>query len=213
MAREAAHGLTLHFIHQFAVKSVAIPSATALLMRTVCRVRAERSMAYVWRGPRLCILWASLAATFVVAPSVARAADRTATGAVTEPVVVHIDQAKLLKLPDRTATLVIGNPLIADATVQPGGNVVVTAKSYGMTNLIALDRSGATLNEYAIQVVSPVGPVVVVYRGVERESYSCAPDCERRITLGDSPTYFGQNLTSLGSYNTQAQGGGQQQPK
>ena len=59
---------------------------------------------------------------------------------VREPVTVHLDQAKLLKLPERTATLVVGNPLIADAVVQPGGIVVITAKSYGVTNLVALDR-------------------------------------------------------------------------
>ena len=66
--------------------------------------------------------------------------------ALREPVTVHLDQAKLLKLPERTATLVIGNPLIADAVVQPGGVVVITAKSYGMTNLVALDRAGTTLS-------------------------------------------------------------------
>ncbi len=32
--------------------------------------------------------------------------------------------------------------------------------------------------------------LVVVYKGAERETYSCAPDCERRITLGDSKDYF-----------------------
>ena len=114
----------------------------------------------------------------------ALAADPAPESTLREPVIVSLDQAKLVKLPERTATLVIGNPLIADAAVQPGGVVVLTAKSYGMTNLVALDRSGATLVEYPIQVVGPSDAVVVVFRGIERESYSCAPDCERRITLG-----------------------------
>ena len=48
-------------------------------------------------------------------------------------------------------TLVVGNPLIADAAVQSGGVVVVTGKSYGMTNLVALDRTGAMLVEYPIR--------------------------------------------------------------
>ena len=39
-----------------------------------------------------------------------------AAGAV-EPIFVPMDQARMLKIPDRTATLVIGNPLIADVTV------------------------------------------------------------------------------------------------
>src|SRR5207253_5465524 len=99
---------------------------------------------------------------------------------------VNLDQARLVKLPERTATLVVGNPLIADAAVQPGGIVVLTAKSYGMTNMVALDRSGATLVEYPIQVVGPSDAIVVVFRGTERESYRCVPDCARRITLGES---------------------------
>jgi Flp pilus assembly secretin CpaC len=161
--------------------------------------------ATVARRSRLVVLLA-LAVIAIVAPHDARAADPAPVSTIREPVTVRLDQAKLLKLPDRTATLVIGNPLIADAVVQTGGVVVLTAKSYGMTNLVALDRSGATLGEYPIQVVGPSDKVVVVYRGIERESFSCAPNCEHRITLGDTATYFGQNLTALGSYTAQAQG-------
>jgi Flp pilus assembly secretin CpaC len=126
-----------------------------------------------------------------------------------EPVTVHLDQAQLLKLPERTATLVIGNPLIADAVVQ-GTVLVITGKSYGLTNLVIVDRGGATLGEYPIQVVGPTDNVVVVYRGVERESYSCAQKCERRITLGDSPTYFTSNLATFGAYSAQSSSGGDQ---
>jgi hypothetical protein len=123
-------------------------------------------------------------------------------------VVVHLDQAKILRLPDRTATLVVGNPLIADAVVQPGGVVVITGKSYGATNLVALDRSGATLFAHPIYVVGPADKVVVVYRGIDRETYSCMPNCERRIALGDTANYFTVNLGQLGSLSAQAQGSG-----
>lgn len=167
-----------------------------------------------WHGYRAAARRAMIVvgAVLAIAPlNAARAADPTPVSTLREPVTVHLDQAKLLKLPDRTATLVLGNPLIADAVVQPGGVVVVTAKSYGMTNLVALDRTGNTLGEYPIQVVGPSDTVVVVYRGIERESYSCAPNCERRITIGDTPNYLTQNLTTLGTYNAQAQG--QQQQK
>ncbi len=52
-----------------------------------------------------------------------------------------MNQARLLKLPDGVATLVIGNPAIADATLQAGGLLVITGKSFGRTNLIALDSA------------------------------------------------------------------------
>jgi Flp pilus assembly secretin CpaC len=143
---------------------------------------------------------AAIALAIMADPKPALAADPLTESTLREPVTVNLDQAKLLKLPERTATLIIGNPLIADAAVQPGGVVVLTAKSYGVTNLLALDRSGATLVEYPIQVIGPSDAVVMVFRGTERESYSCAPDCERRITLGDSVGYFGANLNSVGAF-------------
>jgi len=124
-------------------------------------------------------------------------------------ITVILDQAKLVKLPERVATIVIGNPLIADASVQAGGLMVITAKGYGMTNLIALDRTGSVLMEKSVEVQGPRTNVVVVYRGVERESYSCTPKCERRITLGDGAAYFDAVIGQIGTRSGQAQGGAQ----
>jgi len=103
---------------------------------------------------------------------------------------VTVDRATIMKLPEKVATIVVGNPLIADVAVQSGGLVVVTGKGYGSTNLIALDRTGAVLMERSVVVRGATDQSVQVYRGMERETYSCTPDCERRITLGDSATYF-----------------------
>ena len=78
--------------------------------------------------------------------------------------------------------------------VQSGGLVIVTGKGFGATNLIALDRAGTVLMERSIVVSGPTGPTVQVYRGVQRETYSCTPNCERRITLGDSADYFSATI-------------------
>jgi Flp pilus assembly secretin CpaC len=130
----------------------------------------------------------------------------TPTRADTDTVTVNLDEARVMKLPDKVATIVIGNPLIADAALQGGGILVVTGKGFGSTNLLALDRAGRVIMDKTVQVVGPAGgDLVIVYKGVERESYSCAPDCERRITLGDSPGYFNAVLTQAGARNGQAQ--------
>jgi hypothetical protein len=131
------------------------------------------------------------------------AADRSPA----DRMIVVLDEAQVLKIPDRVATLVIGNPLIADISIQAGGLLVVTGKGYGVTNMLMLDRSGAVLLQKTIQVEGPRDSVVVVYRGMERESYSCTPKCEKRITLGDSPAYFDAVLGQTISRNGQAQGG------
>jgi Flp pilus assembly secretin CpaC len=112
-------------------------------------------------------------------------------GAAAETMDVALDQATLMKLPDKVSTIVVGNPMIADVAIQSGGLVVVTGKGFGATNLIALDRTGTVLMERSIVVSGPRGrDAVQVYRGVQRETYSCTPNCERRITLGDSADFF-----------------------
>jgi hypothetical protein len=123
-----------------------------------------------------------------------------------DTVAVNVDQAKLVKLPGRVATIVIGNPLIADVTLQPGGLVVVTGKGYGATNFIAMDRSGQVLVDRTIQVAGPTDQVITIYRGVDRESYSCMPMCQRRITLGDGEAFFRSAMDQAGTLNSQAAG-------
>jgi hypothetical protein len=138
----------------------------------------------------------SLAIGLLFWPLAARAEPNT--------VAVNVDQAKLVKLPSRVATIVVGNPMIADVTLQPGGVVVVTGKGYGATNFIAMDRSGEILVDRLIQVAGPSEQLVTVYRGVERETYSCVPMCQRRMTLGDGDHYFSSVIQQAGSLSNQA---------
>ncbi|QUS41449.1 pilus assembly protein CpaC [Tardiphaga alba] len=119
-------------------------------------------------------------------------------------IAVNVDQAKLVKFPEKIATIVVGNPLIADVSLQPGGMVVVTGKGYGATNVVALDRAGGVLMDRMIQVEGPIGKVVTVYRGMSRESYSCAPTCERRVTLGDADAFFKNTMEQTGAIGQQA---------
>src|SRR5215472_1904727 len=70
-----------------------------------------------------------------------------------DTVTINVDQAHVMRLPDRVATIVIGNPMIADATLQGGGVLVVTGKGYGATNLVALDRAGRVLLSHTVQVL------------------------------------------------------------
>ena len=72
-----------------------------------------------------------------------------------ESISVIVDQAKLIKLPEKVATIVVGNPLIADVSLQPGGMMVVTGKGYGSTNVMALDRQGTVLVDRMVQVEGP----------------------------------------------------------
>ena len=121
-------------------------------------------------------IFGALAIGVLLTPAVALADP----GPESKSIAVNVDQAKLVKLPPRVSTIVVGNPLIADVTLQPGGLIVVTGKGYGATNFIAMDRAGEVLVDRIIQVEGPTDQLVTVYRGVERESYTCMPICQRR---------------------------------
>jgi hypothetical protein len=158
------------------------------------------------RGQVLCVA-ISAAVIGLFAPHAARADG--GNGAGDDGVSVQIDHARLIKLPERAATVVVGNPLIADITIQPGGVGVLNARGYGTTNLIVLDRTGAVLTEKQVTVKGPYANTVVVYRGMNRNTYSCSPFCEPRITLGDAPSFFGDNLGQTGTWLGQVQGAAQ----
>jgi Pilus formation protein N terminal region len=131
----------------------------------------------------------------------------TSAGYAADQISVPIDKARILHLPDRAATIVIGNPLIADLSIQPGGLAVITGKSYGETNFVVLDRAGVVLTEKNVEVtVANDQSSVVVYRGAERETYNCAPDCSRSAALGDAPDIFETTMKQIANRNNAAGG-------
>ncbi len=116
----------------------------------------------------------------------------SASAAPADNIMVDIDHAKIMKLPEKIQTIVVGNPMIADVTVQKNGIMIVTGKSYGVTNLIALDGSGNLVVEANIRVQAGGDALVTVHRGMERESYSCAPACQPTLILGDAQKHFSE---------------------
>jgi Flp pilus assembly secretin CpaC len=110
---------------------------------------------------------------------------------------VELDYARVVKIPPGAQTMVIGNPLIADVTMLRNNQLmVVTGKSFGTTNLIVLDATGAQVGESTITVVHP-NDKLVVYRGPHRESYSCTPDCMAAVDLGDDHNYMQETIGSI----------------
>lgn len=115
---------------------------------------------------------------------------------------VRLDEAMVVRLPAPAQTLIIGNPAVADAVVHDGTTLIVTGKSFGTTNLIALDRRGQVLAERQIQVGQPDSSILTVQRGDELETYACAPTCRRAPVIGDAPRGF-----DAGMAQTQARTG------
>jgi len=149
-------------------------------------MKARNSSAYRLPVRRsLAAALALLASSIFVAPGHASEPDQIA---------VQLDQAKLLKLPNGTETIIVGNPAIADVSVQRNGVLVITGRAPGRTNFIALDSSGTIISESMVSVSVPVGAGLVVQRGLDQTSYHCAPNCLPSIGLGDEEKHFARTI-------------------
>ena len=102
-----------------------------------------------------------------------------ASTAVAQPgIEVVMNQAKIVKLTRPADTIVIGNPDIADASVQDASTVVLTGKGFGVTNLVILDTDGNPIVDEQITVTRHAAKTVRIYRRSQIQTLSCTPYCE-----------------------------------
>ncbi|KQN76855.1 hypothetical protein ASE94_18155 [Devosia sp. Leaf64] len=112
------------------------------------------------------------------------------------PIDVKVNMARVLRMSAPAATVIVGNPGIADVTIQDPQTLILTGKSYGQTNLIVLDAYGEPIADTLIDVVQMQAGVTTVYQGQSRTTLSCAPVCQPTIMLGDDNAFTTQALAS-----------------
>jgi Flp pilus assembly secretin CpaC len=107
-----------------------------------------------------------------------------------DDLIVKYDQSQLLRLPRPAAEIIIGNPAIADIAVQSGTLLVITGKTFGITNIIALDAERNVIQDQRVLVKRDEAKVINLQRGTQRQSYNCTPQCNPSIIIGDEQAYF-----------------------
>lgn len=93
-------------------------------------------------------------------------------------ITVTMNQAKIVKLARPADTIIIGNPEIADASVQDADTIVLTGKGFGTTNMVILDAKGSPIVDEQIVVTRQTADSVRVYRRSSIQTLSCTPYCE-----------------------------------
>jgi Flp pilus assembly secretin CpaC len=109
--------------------------------------------------------------------------------ALADDLIVRYDQAQLLRLPRAVNEIIVGNPSIADVAIQGGNLLVITGKTFGVTNIIALDADHNIIQDQRI-IVERDQSVVNLHRGTGRQTYSCTPQCQPNLTIGDDLNFF-----------------------
>lgn len=127
-----------------------------------------------------------LAAPSLLVPSLAHAESA--------PVSVKVNMARILRINAPASTVIIGNPAIADVTIQDPQTLILTGKAYGQTNLIVLDSRGSPIADTMVEVIQDLAGTVTVYMGDRRTSLSCEPICQPTIMLGDDGDFTGTTI-------------------
>lgn len=130
------------------------------------------------------LLWPLAALTVVsVAPALAAPANSA-------DLIVRYDQSQIVRLSRPVADIIVGNPSIADVTVQSSNVLVVTGKTFGVTNIIVLDADRKIIQERRVMVERDETRVVNLHKAGVRQSYSCTPNCSPTLTIGDDEAFF-----------------------
>jgi Flp pilus assembly secretin CpaC len=122
-----------------------------------------------------------------------------------DPISVKVNMARILRISAPAATVIIGNPGVADVTIQDPQTLVLTGKSYGQTNLIVLDSMGNPVADTLISVVQAQADLVTVYMGSSRNTVVCAPVCQPTIMLGDDSAFTNDAYQSAQTIRSAAQ--------
>jgi uncharacterized membrane protein YgcG len=138
---------------------------------------------------------------FLVATGIALSALSSASHAA-GALEVDLDGARIVKLDSAASDVVIGNPFIADVTVQTPNRLVIIGKSPGVTNLIVMSDGAITMETQ----------VVVSARNSAARVSVFAPDgnnvTETDFACGDRCTVVASTKRANGSGGGGAGGGG-----
>jgi Flp pilus assembly secretin CpaC len=115
---------------------------------------------------------------------------------------VVLNQAKVMHISRPADVVIIGNPAIADATIQDNQTLIITGHSFGTTNLIVLDSSGQPIASGILTVKPPNDQVVTIYKRAARQTFSCTPDCSPVVAVGDTADVFNGVAAQIQQQNT-----------
>lgn len=94
---------------------------------------------------------------------------------------VEIDRSARIGLSGSAASVIVGNPAIADVTVVDANTLFVTGKGYGVTEVIAVDGVGRTIFQGEVVVTGGSTGSVRVWRGAQATEMVCGASCAPSI--------------------------------
>lgn len=116
---------------------------------------------------------------FLVAAAIGLSAAGSARAA--DAMTVELDGARIVKLDAAASDIVIGNPNIADVTVQTPNRLVIIGKAPGVTRLIVMNDGAITLDTQIVVTAKNASAQVSVFapdgNNVTETEFACGDRC------------------------------------
>ncbi len=100
---------------------------------------------------------------------------------------VSQNSSEVVRLESEAATVIVGNPMIADVVVLDGNLLIVQGRLFGTTNVIALNAGGEAIANIQVTVGAEQHLALSLYRGADRVTYACPGNCVQVYQPGDDP--------------------------
>lgn len=120
----------------------------------------------------LCVYFCAVLTIFLAVTSFA-----LANGGQTASQTVPLNQIIEIKLPENSATVLLGNPEIADILSQGPSSVVIGGKRVGETNLLVKDRDQNMILNIELTVGAANRRNITIFIGSSRSDFVCEQSC------------------------------------
>jgi hypothetical protein len=111
--------------------------------------------------------------------------------AIARDITLPMDEVRIVTFPAPVTTVYVGNPSIADVTVIDSRRVFLLGKSFGTTNIVALDSKGNATMSQRVTIYGRPGSTVTLHRGAAQFTFACAQSrCESVPVQGDQRENF-----------------------
>ena len=101
--------------------------------------------------------------------------------AQSRPLSVEIDRSARIALRGAAASVIVGNPAIADVTVVDANTLYIVGKGYGVTEVVAVDAIGRPLFQSQVVVTGGSTGSVRMWRGGQVTEMACGGSCAPSI--------------------------------
>ena len=116
-------------------------------------------------------------------------------------IVVALDEARTIAFERPISTVYVGNPAIADVTMIDSTHAFILGKSFGATNMLALDARGNQISNQAVAVVGRPDSTVTLNLGAAQMTYACGTSrCETTPTPGDAKDPYDTELSQASAH-------------